>query len=323
MHSYLQKLARIRGFLTYHEFVQEALYHPDWGYYLSSRDRVGKSPDTDFYTSMSLGATFGKLILESIKNLIPDEDLSKYTFVEIAAEPETSVFLDINHPFQDHLVIRLGDSISVSGQVVVFSNEWLDAQPFHRLVFRNGVWREIVVKVEDGELKECELEEFTTDVRKWVKRLPQEYFEGYHMDVPSGAETMLDQLLSQDWSGLFLTLDYGKSLQELLEVTPQGTARAYYRHQQSNDLLASPGKQDLTCHLCWDWLESLLEEYSFNNVRTIRQESLFMRHASKAIQEILENSTNPQETGRIKELLHPSHFGHKFQALYGIRTKKH
>lgn len=324
MQDYLQELTQTKGYLTYAEFVQEAVYHPEFGYYTADRNRVGKTPDSDFYTSMSLGKTFGKLVLESVHKLMGQRELAEYTFVEIAAEPETSVLIDLDHCFADHQIIRLGDPLLLSSdKCVVFSNEWLDAQPFHRLVFRQGKWRELGVKIGEDSLEEIELEVPSEEVQPWLVRLPEQYYEDYHFDVPSGAELILDEIMQQNWTGLFLTLDYGKSLQELLEITPQGTARAYYRHHQSNDLLKQPGQQDLTCHLCWDWLETTMAKHSFDEISTIRQESLFMRYATSAIQQILENPEYPQETGRIKELLHPSHMGHRFQALYGIRTKKH
>mgnify|MGYP003347625901 CR=1 FL=1 len=71
--------------------------------------------------------------------------------------------------------------------------------------------------------------------------------------VAAAATALLETIAAQPWTGLFLTCDYGRSLHELLTEYPAGTARAYHRHRQSNDLLAQPGEQDLTRHLCWDW----------------------------------------------------------------------
>ena len=319
----LQEKAEHNGYITYRQFIQIALYDPEYGYYTAKKQRVGKTPHTDFYTSMSIGPLFGKLVVTAIQSLLFEENLSSYTFVEIAAEPETSLLNGVVSPFGQHQIIRLGDPLEVTGRVVVFSNEWLDAQPFHRLVFKDGSWKEIVIQVEENYLKETHLDVPSEELQPWIEKLPKQSLSGYHFDVPTGAEKTLDHLLSQDWSGLFLTLDYGKTLQELVEYTPQGTARAYSRHQQSPDLLAQPGEQDLTCHLCWDWLENLLQKHNFRDVQTLRQESLLMRHASTAIRDLLETPTSTQDSGKLKELLHPAHLGHTFQALAAIRGKKH
>jgi hypothetical protein len=64
--------------------------------------------------------------------------------------------------------------------------------------------------------------------------------------VPLAAAALAEQLSAPGWSGLFVACDYGKSWRELIEAAPNGTARAYYRHAQSNELLARPGEQDLT-----------------------------------------------------------------------------
>ena len=319
----LKEQAKQNGYLTYGQFSQIALYDSEHGYYTALRQRVGKSPDADFYTSMSLGPMFGNLIVAAIQSLLGDEELSDYTFFEIAAEPGTSLLNGVEHPFAHHQILRLGDPLKVEGRAVVFSNEWLDAQPFHRLVFEDGSWKELAIEVEGENLKEIHLDEPSAELQPWIEQLPRQSLSGYHFDVPTGAEIALKQLLSQDWCGFFLTLDYGKTFQELVECTPQGTARAYSKHKQSANLLANPGEQDLTCHLCWDWLESLMEQNGFSDVQTLRQESLFMRHASSAIQAILEHSTSHSDSGKLKELLHPAHLGHTFQALCGIRTKKH
>ena len=85
-------------------------------------------------------------------------------------------------------------------------------------------------------------------------RLPSTAPEGYRIDMPLAAADLAERIAALPWSGLFLAFDYGKSWRELAGDTPAGTVRAYSRHRQSNALLAQPGEQDLTCHVCWDWI---------------------------------------------------------------------
>ena len=315
----LKALADANGCINYAEFVQAALYDPDLGYYIRLQQRVGKTPSTDFYTSTSMGPLFGRLVAESAKTLLQGKEAGEFTFIEIGAEPESSVLDGVIHPFKEALTLRLGDPIRVNGKVIVFANEWLDAQPFNRLVFEDGKWREIGVDISVEKLSEVHLESISREILPYLDELPEKQPNGYHVDIPSGASQRLKELVAQDWEGLFLTLDYGKSKAELLESSPQGTARAYKNHQQSNELLSNPGGQDLTCHLCWDWLETILIENNFDDVQTLRQESMFMRHAKDPIKEILEDHGNSKEKRRLMELLHPAHLGLKFQALSGFR----
>jgi SAM-dependent MidA family methyltransferase len=315
----LKSLAGTNGLLTYAEFVQTALYDPDLGYYSRLQQRVGKTPNADFYTSTSMGPLFGRLVAESAKTLLQGQEPGAFTFIEIGAEPESSVLNGVIHPFKEAQTLRLGDPIRVNGKVIVFANEWLDAQPFNRLVFEGGKWREIGVNITDDKLSEVHLESISGEILPYLDELPDKQPDGYHVDIPSGASQRLKELVAQDWEGLLLTLDYGKSKAELLESSPQGTARAYRNHQQSNELLTNPGDQDLTCHVCWDWLEAILTGNRFEGVGTLRQESLFMRYAKGPIKEVLEDQEDTKEKGRLMELLHPAHLGLKFQALSGFR----
>ncbi len=98
-----------------------------------------------------------------------------------------------------------------------------------------------------------------------------------------------------------LAFDYGKTWIELAEATPAGTARAYFRHAQSNDLLARPGEQDLTCHVCWDWLADALARHGFAAPQVESQESFFVHHAA----DFLATATTA-EAGRFSEKTQPA-----------------
>ena len=62
-----------------------------------------------------------------------------------------------------------------------------------------------------------------------------------------------------------LTFDYGLPRSTLLHDRPEGTARGYWKHQMITDILAQPGEQDITCHLCWDNLMESMNHHGFKN----------------------------------------------------------
>jgi SAM-dependent MidA family methyltransferase len=302
--------------LPFDAFMQLALYHPQLGYYRKDRLRVGYAPGTDFYTATTSGSLFGELIAAACSELLGAHRAREYTFVEIGAEPGRAVLDGVAHPFRDCLAIGLGGQLSLTGKCVVFSNELFDAQPFRRFVFANGQWRELGVKLENGHLVEAPLALGTTP-----SQLPATAPEGYHVDLPLAASALLDEILAQPWTGLFVACDYGKSWLELIEAAPAGTARAYHRHTQSNALLARPGEQDLTCHVCWDWLSDGLLRAGFSSPRVESQEAFFIHHAGAMIA-----ATSAVEATRLSprklalmQLLHPAHLGQKFQVLWGVR----
>src|SRR5262249_3282681 len=143
----------------------------------------------------------------------------------------------------------------------------------------------------------------------------------YVFDAPLAAAALAEQIAAQPWHGLFVACDYGKTFRELAEATPAGTARAYFRHTQSNDLLAQPGAQDLTCHVCWDWLADALTRRGFAAPVLESQEAFFIHHAADFIAATMaaEAARFSQRKLALTQLLHPTHLGQKFQVLHALR----
>lgn len=327
-----------REVMPFDEFMALALYHPELGYYRQDRARVGRSAKTDFYTATSSGAIFGELIAAACTKLLKtsNRDPSEFTFVEIGAEPTGGVLKNVAHPFASSRTLRIGESLTlteIGGPLIVFSNELFDAQPFRRFVRRDGTWRELGVIVDaSGHFAETEMPASDVPVTianahapnpiQLPANLPTNLSDGYRLDLPLAAASLADSLAAQPWSGLFVACDYGKSWRELTEATPAGTARAYHRHTQSNDLLARPGEQDLTCHICWDWLADALSRHGFAPPAVESQEAFFVHHAGEFIARTIAAEATRMSPRKlsIMQLLHPANMGQKFQVLHALRA---
>jgi SAM-dependent MidA family methyltransferase len=316
--------------MSFARFMALALYHPRVGYYRQATCRIGYERGTDFFTASTSGAVFGGMVAAACVTLLRGRDPQAFTFIEIgpeaapaatptsdSADAAEGILGGVDHPFGARQTIRLGEPLAIHGNCVVFSNELFDAQPVHRYVFRSGRWRELGVKLEAGRLHEIEV----SGGPPASARFPPQAPEGYVIDAPFAAVELADEIAGQPWSGLFVAADYGKSWRELIEATPAGTARAYHRHRQSNDLLDRPGEQDLTCHVCWDWLVEALQRQGFSASPVESQESFFVRHAGEYLSRAVAEEA-PRFSRRklsILQLIHPSHLGHKFQVLHAWR----
>ena len=64
------------GKICFAEFMAQALYHPQLGYYMAPRDRIGKTGD--FFTSSSVNALFGRLVARQLVEM--DRILSSGVF---------------------------------------------------------------------------------------------------------------------------------------------------------------------------------------------------------------------------------------------------
>lgn len=314
--SALQATANDEGFIAFDAFMEIALYHPTAGYYRREKTRVGLDQRADFFTASSLGPVFGELIISSCLHRLGDHSPANYTFVELGAENGKSVLDGIAHPFAELKTVQVGQAHELTGTCIVFSNELFDAQPCRRFVHRGNRWREIGVKVVDNALVELERDPIDLpDV------LPPDSPEGYQLDLPEKAAALAAEIAAQPWNGLFLAFDYGKSWNEMSSATPQGTVRAYHHHKQSNDLLDRVGEQDLTCHVCWDWISDGLQKHHFSVDPVLSQEAFLVKNAAKALARIMQEEAkqmSPRKSGLL-QLLHPSALGHKFQVLSAWR----
>jgi SAM-dependent MidA family methyltransferase len=304
------------GTLSFARFMDLALYAPEIGYYRRSRQRVGYGRGTDFFTASTSGPVFGELVAAACSKLLDEHGRApaEHTFVEIGAEAPGGVLRGVSHPFAAVRTLQVGEPLTLSGRCIVFSNELFDAQPCTRTVFRGGRWHEVFVEEHAGLLREVERP-------VTAPMTPMDAPDGYRFDRPLAAKALAETLARQDWTGLFVAFDYGKTLHQLLSETPTGTARAYHQHRQSNDLLARPGEQDLTCHICWDWLEAALVENGFATPKLETQEAFLVRHAGGYIAQASATDAAhlTQRKLALMQLLHPSHLGQKFQVLHAFR----
>jgi SAM-dependent MidA family methyltransferase len=318
----LHALAASSGFIRYPQFIEAVLYAPDCGYYRRDRQRVGKARHTDFYTATSIGPVFGSLMAAAACAWV--DDPTAHTFVEIGAEPGASpVAAAAAAVFGSVQVLRVDQPLVIPPRAVVFSNELLDAQPFARFCFVDGVWRERAVR-------------WSPSAGRWVDCLapgpaqvpdcfPATMDDGYCVDWPSGAESLVARLASQRWSGAWIAADYGLDCATLLGDRPAGTARTYRQHTMGTDLCADPGQHDITLHIAWDRIAAVLTAHRFEQAVVRSQESFFVHHAGARIAALHSTPDLPDlpplaaRRRSLMELLHPAHLGAKFQVLAARR----
>lgn len=311
--------------MSFADFMGLALYHPELGYYRREQIRVGRTPEADFYTATSSGPIFGELIAAAAVQLLGKHrgeiDPADYTFIEIGAEPSGGVLTGVEHGFGATRTVRVGEEAALSGKCVVFSNELFDAQPLRRFVHTGGVWLELGVRLNaEGQLENCRLPGAVNE--PWLPSASLATVDdGYVFDAPRAAAKLAGNLAAADWEGLFIAFDYGKSAIALSTECPEGTLRAYHRHRQSNALLDRPGEQDLTGHVCWDWLAEALVDKGFAEPVLESQEAFFMKNAGDYLSQVFakEGGNFSQRKMALMQLLHPGNLGQKFQVLHARR----
>jgi SAM-dependent MidA family methyltransferase len=261
------------GDLSFRDFMDVALYHPQFGYYVSQTHPAGKAGD--FVTAPSLSPAFSFAIARLFGEFVSRSEGAVCSFVDIGAG-DGSLVGSVQGELEAQ---RLKGSEAQRGEVkffavdrargtsledvprdgchFVFSNELYDAFPFARLVQRGEHLHELwVTETEGGELD-------------WTEREApapyEDYFASYGIQLESGqfADVSLEweafhrDVVSRFERALFVTFDYGHPASKLFSARARrfGTAAAYRAQRVTRDLLANAGEQDLTAHINFSDLE--------------------------------------------------------------------
>jgi len=262
---------RARGALTFADYMDAALYDPEYGYY-STRARIGF--DGDYLTASDLGPVFGRLLARAVAELW--QSLGKpatWDLVEagagrgttlrdllsalhhanpVAARAAKPAIIEVSPHLREQQARALaGDELRWASSPralapirgVVYANEVLDAFPVHVLVRTAEGVKEAHVDEQDGKLVEVLRTPSTQDLR-W--RMPDSLPPGARWEVSPAAEGWVAALASALASGYLLFIDYGDEESGLLGREGAGTVRGFARHRLLEDPFAEPGAHDLT-----------------------------------------------------------------------------
>ena len=235
--------------ITFAEYMDLVLYHPQYGYYNSDSLKIGASGD--FFTSSSLGKDFGELLatqfLQMWQILGQPAD---FTLVEIGAgegffSNDILAYLESQYPNflanLEYIILEKSENLISKQQYLLqkwldkkiriswkdwhliennswvgccFSNELIDAFPVHQVVIKNGYLKEIFVTVKDEQLEEIIANLSTPQLKSYfdligINLFSNSYPEGYHTQVNLAALDWLKEVAAKLKQGYLLTIDYG------------------------------------------------------------------------------------------------------------------
>ncbi len=262
-----------KGPITFREFMELALYHPQVGYYATSGERIGRRGD--YYTSTSLGPIFGRTLSRQFMEMLDilgggalvemgagQGYLARDVLGEMAREGrEVSYFIVERSPAMRRAQEKnLKDFSSVEWvedledlepmEGVFFSNELVDAFPVHMVEMTKDGLKEVLVDWRAGEFMEVLAPPTTPRLEEYFKELGVELPPGFRTEVNLDAVDWLNQVSSKLKRGFLITIDYGYPSHELYQdYRRKGTLMAYYCHQACEDPYVRVGEQDLTSHV--------------------------------------------------------------------------
>ena len=256
------------GPISFRRFMELALYHPIHGYYIrAGRDPFGRKGD--FFTAEQIQPVFGLLIAARIRSLYREMgEPSDFAVVELGAGRRE--MQEALTEFR-YIPIDVGSgNLPESFCGVVFSNEFFDALPVHRVAWVNGEPRESLVEWRNDHFEWIHGAPVTGAVREYVLRYFPDDIERVSAEVNLDALEWIERISRALTSGYIFTIDYGYTVKEARRFL-DGTLMSYRRHTSSADVLAQPGERDLTAHVCF----TALEEHGVSHgLKTTRFETL-------------------------------------------------
>jgi SAM-dependent MidA family methyltransferase len=276
----LLDIIRDAGPITVATFMEAALYHPEFGYYATARQRSGRGGD--FYTSVDAGSLFGETLAAYLErrweamgrpaafDLVetgagngrlsrdiadaaarehPDfYDALRLHLIELS-EPARAAHAETLGP---HAAKLASSAVDLPTRIrgVLVANEMLDAAPCHVVMQTADELREIYVAERDGRLRLEEGPLSHGDIAAQLARAGAALEPGWRAEVSLLGLRWIERAAQAIVHGELLVFDYGHEARELYSAAhASGTLVSYSGHRMDRDWLADPGARDLTAHV--------------------------------------------------------------------------
>jgi SAM-dependent MidA family methyltransferase len=251
------------GPVSFHRFMEVALYHPECGYYRRSRDPFGR--EGDYYTAEQIQPVFGVLVAACIRRL--REELGnppEFTVVELGAGRGEMAEALSGFRYCPVELTRGEWPARFTG--VVFTNEFFDALPVHVAARREGTFREQLVGWGENRFRWVDGGPLSGEQAEYAARYARELEDGCWIEINLDALRWLDEIARRLERGYVFTIDYGYTTRELVRF-PGGTLMSYRRHTAGADVFADPGERDITAHVPFTALQDRGARLGMQTVR--------------------------------------------------------
>ena len=262
------------GAITFAEFMEVALYHPE-GYY-SGSSRIGAHGD--YYTSPVVHPAFGALMAVQLRvmwiamgrpspfwviepgagngqlaaDILSFAEARMDEFAKALRYVEVDHSGHMNRPDFGRASYLRAAGLPLAGITgCILSNELFDAFPVHRFRIADGQAQELYVSLDsDDRLREEFGPPSTSDIAVRLSTLPRRLPDGFQGEVNLALEPWMSSAAAALDRGYALTIDYGYEADELYsDARSRGALQTYYKHVDGSSPYQRVGRQDMTAHV--------------------------------------------------------------------------
>jgi SAM-dependent MidA family methyltransferase len=327
----LRQVIRTRGPIPFRDWMEAALYDPEFGYYRRG-DLQPWGREGDYRTSAErselFAATFARYFAKLYEEL---GQPARWTVVEggagdgsfarrvqrALAEQYPRVFEATRYHISE--IRNAAEPLDLSNPCLYFSNELLDAFPVHRVVAEGELYVTL----------DCS-NNFTWSVGPLSTTRLAQFLEEHSIKLAAN-QTIEVNLAIDDWltsvvttlkPRYLITVDYGAEAVELYDpsLRPNGTLRAFSKHGFVDDVLSAPGEYDVTSSVNWTQVKATGERLGLRVVEFESQDRFLLRSGlldvlERHMAQVTSESQKLKLTLDAREMILPGNMASNFQVL--------
>ncbi len=267
----LKERLATQSLLTYEDFLDTALYDPNFGYY-----RAGKQDRQDYLTAPEMHSLFGKTLARYIEDLCDTLQVASPTILELGGasgrlaadilsglthvSPKLYLILEKGQERREGIIRWVSDLRSAEiplGFVIIIANEFFDALPFHRIIGTPEGLREVCIGFREEFFEQTEA--LSTRSAAFLERYPVALHEGQTLEITPVSLDIIEQVAAVVGRSCWLIFDYGYHQADIVAGRfMTGSILAYHQWNIRENVFDNLGEMDITHHVNLDHLSAML-----------------------------------------------------------------
>ena len=349
LEEYLLNKIELNQKILFSEFMNQSLYHPDYGYYTNTATIFGDQGD--FITSPITSSIFGECISNEFINIIRSQKTS--SILELGGGdgslaisilkhlkknkslPDKYIILEISENLINYQKERVKkelpddynifkwvtnlEEVKINGLVI--ANEFFDAIPTERFRVKNSKLETLYIESNNQSFNyiwDESSDDFSNELSRAKNNHNIDFSDGYVSELNLNNSKWINLIDKSMESGVLFIIDYGYHSQEyFLQDRSDGTLVCIHQHKSNFDPLSNIGNQDISSFVNFSHLKNLSVNTDLTVSGFLSQSSFLINLNILEIYQSKEYDGDEAliESNKLKNILLPNTMGELFKVL--------